>query len=72
MAGDEGEGEKGVDVQMVGDCQLYFHGEDGPVGVGVGRGDHGWGIWLSGRERAVKTFICTYKHLWGRSDGVTD
>jgi hypothetical protein len=41
VAGDEGEGEKGVDVKMVGDCQLYFDGEDRPVGRRVG--DHGWG-----------------------------
>jgi hypothetical protein len=37
MVGDEGEGEKGLDVKMVGDCELYFHGEDGPVGRGRGR-----------------------------------
>jgi hypothetical protein len=28
VVGDEGEGEKGLDVKMVGDCQLYFDGED--------------------------------------------
>lgn len=31
------------------------------------------GSWLGdvvvGKGRAVKTYICTYKHLWGRSDG---
>ncbi len=32
MAGDEGEGDKGVDVKMVGDCELYLDGEDGPEG----------------------------------------
>ena len=26
--GDEGEGEKGGGVEMVGDCELYFDGED--------------------------------------------
>lgn len=40
MVGDEGEGEKGLNVKMVGDCQLYFDGEDRPVGVG---GVHSWG-----------------------------
>ena len=30
MVRDEGEGEKGLDVQMVGDCLLYFDGEDEP------------------------------------------
>ena len=34
VVGDEGEGQKGLDVQMVGDCLLYFDGEDGPVGRG--------------------------------------
>jgi hypothetical protein len=36
MAGDKGEGEKGLDVKMLCDCQLHFHGEDGPVGRGRG------------------------------------
>ena len=44
MVGDEGEGEKGLNVKMVCDCQLNFDGEDRPVGVGGRRrGVHSWG-----------------------------
>lgn len=69
MTGDEGEGEKGLDVEMMGDCQVYFDGEDGPVGGGGGV-HCWWGMWLSVR---VKTYICTYSNLRGRSDdGETD
>jgi hypothetical protein len=34
VVGDPGKGEKGLDVKMVGDGQLYLRGEDAPVGRG--------------------------------------
>ena len=61
--GDEGEREEGVDVEMVGDCELYFDGEERPVGRRGGNDDdHGWGMSLVVRGEAVTSF------MWGRSD----
>jgi hypothetical protein len=32
VAGSQGEGEKGLDVEKLGDGELYLHWEDRPVG----------------------------------------
>jgi hypothetical protein len=41
VMGGQGEGQEGVDVEELGDCELYLRWEGGPGGRG--RGEHGWG-----------------------------